>query len=109
MPNVSQLERFIIRHDKDQDTVLNFHEFQRAITPKNEAYIIVPTLRNEKYNTYSSSNNQYSTDSKSYIEQHMINEWKEDLKELISTGARAEEIMISIRDSLEIDGDQVFS
>ena len=98
MPNVNYaLERLIQRYDKDQDGVLNFHEFQKAITPKNDAYVM-SSHRSENTFSMHSSHHHYQHPalllSHKQHEENMMSEWKEDLKEVLMTKSRAEEILV---------------
>jgi len=36
-------------------------------------------------------------------------EWQDDMKEVLMTAIRAEEILLEIRDSLGLDGEEIFA
>lgn len=93
--NELSIEKLMLRYDKDRDGVLNFSEFLKAITPKNPQY----------HGDSGYSKHPLNPDLKDLLNK----EWQEDLKEVLMTASRAEEILLEIRDSLELNGEEIFA
>jgi len=91
---INSVEKLLIRYDKDRDGVLNFSEFLKAVTPKNTHY------HNDAYARHFLNPE---------LKDALNKEWQEDLREVLMTATRAEEILQEIRDSLELNGEEVFN
>lgn len=89
----------IMRYDKDNDNRIDYQEFLRIITPKNDQYILTNDPRH--YSSNPSNYNKAVEDSQDLADF----EWIEDLKEVLLTNSKAEEILLDIRRALNIDGD----
>jgi hypothetical protein len=74
---------------------LSFSEFLKAISPKNPAYHADAGYSRALYDQR--------------MKEALKKEWQDDLKEVLMTAIRAEEILLEIRDSLELNGEEVFA
>ena len=90
------IARFIAKYDIYNYEGLSYQLFQKAITPKNQAYHPIQFGNGARY-----------VDPK--IKEHLAKEWQDDLKEVLMTAIRAEEILLEIRDSLNLDGLEIFA
>jgi Ca2+-binding EF-hand superfamily protein len=96
------MDRVINKFDKDQDGKLNYLEFCKALTPKNIIYTMSQNSRFSSYKRVEVSKEQ------EHHQQHLKHEWVEDMKEVLQTALRAEEILDEIKNQICINGEEVF-